>query len=68
MAIIDSLLWAAALGLTAYGIVQIPPSGIRETLTYVLIALVAFSLYVAHLFDCLIADEKIGYSVSLFCI
>ena len=46
MAIIDSLLWAAALGLTAYGIVQIPPTGTRETLTYILIALVAVTLSV----------------------
>jgi hypothetical protein len=44
MAIIDTLFWAAALGLTAYGLVQIPPTGIKETLTYVLIALVAVVL------------------------
>lgn len=44
MAIIDTLFWAAALGLTAYSLVQIPPTGIKETLTYVLIALVAVVL------------------------
>jgi len=44
MAIIDTLFWAAALGLTVYSLVQIPPIGIKETLTYVLIALVAVVL------------------------
>jgi hypothetical protein len=44
MAIIDTLFWAAALGLTAYSMVQIPPTGIKETLTYILIALVAVVL------------------------
>ena len=44
MAIIDTLFWAAALGLTAYSLVQIPPTGIKEKLTYVLIALVAVIL------------------------
>jgi hypothetical protein len=44
MAIIDTLFWAAALGLTVYSLVQIPPTGIKETLTYVLIALVAVVL------------------------
>lgn len=44
MAIIDTLFWAAALGLTAYSLVQIPPTGIKETLTYILIALVAVVL------------------------
>jgi hypothetical protein len=44
MAIIDTLFWAAALGLTVYSLVQIPPTGIKETLTYILIALVAVVL------------------------
>jgi len=44
MAIIDTLFWAAALGLTVYSLVQIPPTGIKETLTYVLIAFVAVVL------------------------
>jgi hypothetical protein len=44
MGIIDTLFWAAALGLTVYSLVQIPPTGIKETLTYILIALVAVVL------------------------
>jgi hypothetical protein len=44
MAVIDTVLWAAALGMTAYGMIQIPPSGMRETLSYVLIALIAVTL------------------------
>lgn len=44
MAIIDTLMWAAALGLTAYGMVQFPPRGTRETISYALIAIVAVTL------------------------
>jgi hypothetical protein len=44
MAIIDTLFWAGALGLTAYGLIRVPPTGLKETLTYVLIALVAVIL------------------------